>query len=209
MSRTRDAGMEDRILDSAFAVFGERGFEATTLKEIALGAGISSGSVYTYFPDKESLFKAAVNRGWAGFISEVEEINRSGLARDERLALLLDRGFSMLGKAIHLVGGMLFEASKQNLVEPNVEKLCVAIGELLKPDEGSPLLQAWAASAADRLAITRIIILGILTSAALLPAPSEAEGIGNLKRAITALVTATGLLVGDVTAADLPQGGKP
>jgi AcrR family transcriptional regulator len=209
MARTREAGLEDRILDSAFDVFGEHGFQATTLKEIALGAGISSGSVYTYFPDKESLFRATVNRGWAGFVAEVEEINRGGHKRDERLALLLDRGFSMLGRAIQLVGGMLFEASKQNLVEPNVEKLCVAIGELLKPDEGSPLLQAWAASTADRFAITRVIVLGILTSAALLPAPTETEGIGNLKKAITALVTATGLLVGDLTAADLSQGEKP
>ena len=99
MARTREAGMEDRILDSAFAVFGERGFQATTLKEIASGAGISSGSVYTYFPDKETLFREAVNRGWASFIEEVEIISRGGLSRDERVAVLLDRGFSSLGRS--------------------------------------------------------------------------------------------------------------
>lgn len=195
MARTREAGMEDRILDSAFAVFGERGFEATTLKEIASGAGISSGSVYTYFPDKETLFRETVNRGWASFIEEVEIISRGGLSRDERVAVLLDRGFSFLGSALPLIRGMLFEASKQNLVKPNVDRLCLAIGELLKPDGGSALGEAWDASVSQRLLLTRILILGLMNSAALLPAIPPATAIDSLKEAIRTLMSATGILL--------------
>jgi AcrR family transcriptional regulator len=189
--------MEDRILDSAFAVFGERGFQATTLKEIALGASISTGSVYTYFPDKESLFKAAVNRGWAAFIDELETINRGKLNRDQRIAVLLDRGFSTLGAALPLIRGMFFEASKQNLVAPNVDRLCVQIGELLKPDEdradGRALNADWEAQASQRLLLTRILILGVLSSAALLPPPSPTSAVDGLKEAIRALLAATGV----------------
>jgi AcrR family transcriptional regulator len=196
MARTREAGMEDRILDSAFAVFGERGFQATTLKEIALGAGISSGSVYTYFPDKESLFKAAVNRGWASFIEELETMSRGRLLRAERIAVLLDRGFSTLGSALPLIRGMLFEASKQNLVEPNVDRLCLVIGELLKPDEGSPLHAEWEAAATQRLLLTRILILGVMSSASLLPISSPAAAIEALKEAIRALIASIGFVLG-------------
>ena len=196
MSRVREVGMEDRILDSAFSVFGEHGFQATTLKEIAQAAGISSGSVYTYFPDKESLFKAAVNRGWASFIDELETINRGRFLHDERIAILLDRGFSILAAALPLIRGMLFEASKHNLLEPNIERLCVAIGELLKPDEGSPLRDSWDAAASDRLILTRVIILGVLSSAALLPPPSPKAAIDGLKDAIRALLAATGMFLG-------------
>jgi AcrR family transcriptional regulator len=185
--------MEDRILDSAFTVFGERGFQATTLKDIAQGAGISSGSVYTYFLDKEALFKAAVNRGWAVFIDEVENMSDGRPRRDDRIAVLLDRGFAALGAALPLIRGMLFEASKQNLVEPNVDRLCVAIGELLEPDEGSPLLAAWSAAASERLLLTRIIILGILSSSALLPLTSPDTAIANIKKAIRALLDASGM----------------
>ncbi len=195
MARTREAGMEERILDSAFAVFGERGFEATTLKEIASGAGISSGSVYTYFPDKETLFRETVNRGWASFIEEVEIISRGGLSRDERVDVLLDRGFSFLGSALPLIRGMLFEASKQNLLKPNVDRLCLAIGELLKPDEGSALREAWDSSVSQRLLLTRILILGLMNSAALLPAIPPATAIDSLKEAIRTLMLATGILL--------------
>lgn len=193
MARVREAGMEDRILDSAFAVFGERGFQATTLKEIAGGAGISSGSVYTYFSDKEALFKAAVNRGWTAFVEELETLSRGRLLRDERIAILLDRGFSTLGAALPLIRGMLFEASKLNLLEPNVNRLCVAIGELLRPDEGSPLSLEWEKGAAERALLTRILILGVLSSAALLPPPSPTAAIASLKAAIRALLAATGI----------------
>jgi AcrR family transcriptional regulator len=193
MARVREADMEERILDSAFIVFGERGFQATTLKEIAQGAGISSGSIYTYFSDKEALFKAAVNRGWAAFIEEVETMSHGRLHRDERIAVLLDRGFSTLGAAVPLIRGMFFEASKQNLVESNVDRLCLAIGELLKPDEGSPLLATWPASATERLILTRIIILGVLSSSALLPSASPEASMDRLKEAIRALLAATGM----------------
>jgi AcrR family transcriptional regulator len=188
--------MEERILDSAFAVFGEQGFQATTIKAIAQGAGISSGSLYTYFSDKEALFKAAVNRGWAAFIDEVETISRGLQRRDERIALLLDRGFTTLAAALPLIRGMLFEASKQNLVAPNVDRLCLGIAELLRPDEGSPQREAWEAKAGERLVLTRIVVLGVLSSAAFLPAPSSGAAIGSLKDAIRTLMAAIGLLIG-------------
>jgi|GEM_PF-1110616 AcrR family transcriptional regulator len=207
MARTREAGLKDRILDSAFAVFGELGFQSTTLKEIARGAGISAGSVYTYFPDKESLFKAAVNRGWAVFIQELEIMSRGRSLRDERIAVLLDRGFSTLGAALPLIRGMLFEASRLNLVKPNVDRLCEAIGELLKPDEDSPLRAAWDAAASERLLLTRIIILGVLSSAALLP-PSPAASIESLKEAIRTLLTTTSMTLGQ-TAKQIESGEAP
>lgn len=208
MSRVREAGMEDRILDSAFRVFGELGYQATTLKEIAEGAGISSGSVYTYFPGKESLFKAAVDRGWASFIEDIETINRAESSREARISALLDRGFSTLASILPLIRGMLFEASKLNLVAPNVDRICVAIGELLKPDEGDPLRDAWEASDFERFRlISRIIVLGVLTSAAFIPSGSPKAAIESLKEAIRALTISTGLIAG--TTGEFPWEGRP
>ncbi len=195
MARVREAGMEDKILDSAFKVFGERGFAATTIKEIARGAGISSGSVYTYFTDKEALFKSAVNRGWAAFVDELETINRSEPLRDKRIALLLDRGFTTLAAALPLIRGMFFEASKLNLVAPNVDRVCMSISELLKPDEDGPPLEAWVKTASQRLVSGRIIVLGVLCSGAFIGASSPSLAIDSLKGAIRTLLSATGMLM--------------
>jgi AcrR family transcriptional regulator len=49
-----------QILDAAFAVFAERGLAAARLEDIARRAGVSKGTIYLYFPNKEELFREVV-----------------------------------------------------------------------------------------------------------------------------------------------------
>jgi AcrR family transcriptional regulator len=54
---------EDRpreICSAALEVFAEKGFAAAKLDEIARRAGVSKGTLYLYFEDKEQLFRAVV-----------------------------------------------------------------------------------------------------------------------------------------------------
>ena len=50
------------LLDTAISKFAEGGFAKTTVKDIAASAGISSGLMYHYFPSKEKLLEAAVEK---------------------------------------------------------------------------------------------------------------------------------------------------
>jgi AcrR family transcriptional regulator len=51
----------ERILDAAAHVFGDRGYPATT-NQVAERAGVSIGSLYQYFPDKDALLAALHDR---------------------------------------------------------------------------------------------------------------------------------------------------
>ncbi|MCV7260202.1 TetR/AcrR family transcriptional regulator [Mycobacterium shimoidei] len=53
--------MVQRILDAGRQVLIERGYEATTTNLIADVAGISPGSLYQYFPNKEAIIAAVVD----------------------------------------------------------------------------------------------------------------------------------------------------
>lgn len=44
------------ILDAALALFSHQGFRATSIRDIAAKADVSTGSVYHHFQDKEELF---------------------------------------------------------------------------------------------------------------------------------------------------------
>ena len=48
------------ILGAAIARFGRDGFRATSVADIARDAGIGGTVTYTYFPNKEALFMAAL-----------------------------------------------------------------------------------------------------------------------------------------------------
>lgn len=52
----------DRILDAAMNIFSAKGFHDTKLDEIVAAGGISKGSIYFHFPNKEKLFIALVDQ---------------------------------------------------------------------------------------------------------------------------------------------------
>ncbi|HEY2148205.1 MAG TPA: helix-turn-helix domain-containing protein, partial [Pirellulales bacterium] len=47
-----------RILDAAVELFRTRGFDAATTRDLAIAAGIATGTVFNYFPNKESIVAA-------------------------------------------------------------------------------------------------------------------------------------------------------
>src|SRR3954471_19216176 len=65
--RPRDEALQERrreqILEKATVVFAEHGYPNTDVQFVADPLGISKGTVYRYFPTKEELFLAAVERG--------------------------------------------------------------------------------------------------------------------------------------------------
>jgi TetR/AcrR family transcriptional regulator len=58
--RRRKEARPAELIDAAIEVFAEKGFAASRLEDVARRAGVSKGTAYLYFPNKEALFKAAV-----------------------------------------------------------------------------------------------------------------------------------------------------
>src|SRR5512145_2498415 len=52
----------ERILDAAEALFADRGFEGTALRDVAGRVGIRTPSLYNHFPSKEALYTAVLER---------------------------------------------------------------------------------------------------------------------------------------------------
>ena len=62
-----------QILNAALAVFGERGLAAARLEDVAKRAGLSKGTIYLYFPNKEELFREMVRHTVVSHIVEREQ----------------------------------------------------------------------------------------------------------------------------------------
>jgi AcrR family transcriptional regulator len=61
------------ILETAQRRFAIYGVEKTTMREIAGDLNMSKGSLYYYFPDKENLYRAVIEKEQAEFIKILEE----------------------------------------------------------------------------------------------------------------------------------------
>ncbi|MGZ8795860.1 MAG: TetR/AcrR family transcriptional regulator [Thermoanaerobaculia bacterium] len=58
----RSERSRQQILDAALKLFSHRGYGATSVQEIAEAAGLSKGNLYHHFPDKETVFRALLDR---------------------------------------------------------------------------------------------------------------------------------------------------
>jgi AcrR family transcriptional regulator len=73
-----------QILDAALEVFGERGLAAARLEDIARTAGVSKGTIYLYFPNKEALFCEMIREIPVRYLATVEGmISEDASARDQ------------------------------------------------------------------------------------------------------------------------------
>jgi len=61
--RAKPKPTAERILDAAVDAFGSRGYEATSLDALAAELGITKQAVLYWFPSKEALLDAAIERG--------------------------------------------------------------------------------------------------------------------------------------------------
>jgi AcrR family transcriptional regulator len=64
----------EQILTAALVEFGERGLAGARLEDIAKRAGLSKGTIYLYFPNKEALFREMVRHTVVSKLEESERI---------------------------------------------------------------------------------------------------------------------------------------
>jgi TetR/AcrR family fatty acid metabolism transcriptional regulator len=76
------------ILQAAEAEFTEKGYRDTSMDEIAARVGVAKGTVYLYFPSKQDLVFALIEREFKMFLEKVEHISASSLTARVKLEYL-------------------------------------------------------------------------------------------------------------------------
>lgn len=72
-TRRKDARPQE-LLAAALALFVERGYAATRLDDVSARAGVSKGTLYLYFANKEELFKAVVLENMVPVLDQAEQM---------------------------------------------------------------------------------------------------------------------------------------
>jgi AcrR family transcriptional regulator len=103
----RTERVTNRLLDAASKFFMERGFEATSMGEIARYARASKETFYRHFPGKEDLFRAVVIRGARLVAAELSAVLLTHETPEKALAafgeLFLDRVLSAGSISFHRI----------------------------------------------------------------------------------------------------------
>ena len=77
LRRRRKAERPKEILEAAFTEFSRNGYAVTTLDQIAERAGVTKGTIYVYFENKEHLFISMVREFTKAKIEAVQDMQAS------------------------------------------------------------------------------------------------------------------------------------
>jgi len=94
----------DRILDAALASFGSRGYEASSLDALAEALGMRKQSILYWFPSKEALLEALIDRSATELAAALEQsLDRAGGGWD-RVEAVVRSVFRLAARRPELLG---------------------------------------------------------------------------------------------------------
>jgi len=160
------------ILEAAFRLFEERGFESVTVAEVARAADVSEGTVFNYFPTKEDLFYGGMEDFEATLLDAVRDrpagepvsaaFARALLERSSRLGR--DERADLIAKAARTIeASPSLQARERGVVEHTTLSLAALLAEETgaRPTDAEPIAVAGALTGVQR-ALTVYVRANIL-----------------------------------------------
>ena len=96
-----------KVLDAARQLFAERGYEPATIRDIARGAGMSTGAVFANFQDKAELFEAVLTADLVKLAETMKAAAGAGDSTRARLLSALDAGYHSSLEQLPLVQAVI------------------------------------------------------------------------------------------------------
>ena len=90
---------KDQIYEVAERLFSERGYHATTMREIARELGVEGGSLYSHISGKQDLLYAIVLRGSEQFLQAARDVLAMAGSAHVRLRELMRRHLAIMAES--------------------------------------------------------------------------------------------------------------
>jgi AcrR family transcriptional regulator len=103
---------QSRVLEAASALFREQGFKATDMGQIATAVGLARNSLYRYFPNKEHILVACVQRDMEPFLERVEGLVTNFPDPRARIDAWIDMSIDMATSPAHATLGLISEVQE-------------------------------------------------------------------------------------------------
>ena len=96
----------EKILEAALRLFRRRGFEKTTMRDVAKAAGLAVGAAYYYFPSKDALVLAYYDRTQEAHSALAHEGMKRAHGAGERLRVVLHTKFDTIERDRKLLSAL-------------------------------------------------------------------------------------------------------
>jgi AcrR family transcriptional regulator len=160
IARGRSRETRASILGHAIGRFREKGFDSTTMRDVAEAAGVAMGAAYYYFPSKEAIVQAYYDQVQSEHATRVAAaLTERKLDLEHRLRIAFHTKFDILAKDRKLLGALfrysgdphhplsVFGPGSGPIRSASMNVFAAAVGDEKLPNDIRELLPAalWAA----------------------------------------------------------------
>jgi AcrR family transcriptional regulator len=176
----------ESVLATAVTVFNERGFDGTSIDDIARRLGISKSAIYHHVEGKDALLGLALDRALVGLEDVADEVRGLGGPAVERLDVLLRSSVGVLVERLPYVT-LLLRVRGNSEVERAMlrrrRRLDALVAELVKEAVGDGDLRPDIDPA-----VTARLMFGMVNSMSEWLKPGKTHDEGPLADAVAAIV---------------------
>lgn len=117
----KENGKREKICDVAAKLFVKKGFERTSIRDIAVAGGFNSASLYYYFEDKEDILYDILIKIMNDSLEQLANIKESDLSLKEKLHAVIQLHTRVYG--VDPVKGSLIVFNQKSLSGEHWEEL--------------------------------------------------------------------------------------
>jgi AcrR family transcriptional regulator len=121
-TRPKSAETRDRILQAALEMFHDRGFDSTTMRDIATRAQVATGAAYYYFASKDAIVLAFYDRARRDMEPKLENVLEDSRDLRERLRGLIQVKLDYFVSSRKLLGALTGHTNPQYPLSPFSEE---------------------------------------------------------------------------------------
>jgi len=120
--QSRSRASMQRVYDSALRLFAEKGFDSTTPADIAKAAGVTTGSIYNRFLDKEAILYTIIDTFSKSRVPEVTRLCDPQVWRNRPADEILSMYIEMMFSAYQHDANVIRIIERRRLVDPAIAR---------------------------------------------------------------------------------------
>lgn len=120
--------VKDRILDASEDLFSSKGYDATSMEQIAKKAEVTKSLIYYYFESKEKILEELISKYMVTTMKEKRDVLLSNQSNTSIIEQSMQKGFDFLFKNKRIMRILITEMLKDNIRNNN---LCKMVGDMI------------------------------------------------------------------------------
>lgn len=98
-----------KLVEVARELFARKGFEATTMNDIAANSGKGRRTLYTYFRNKEDIYTAVIESELERLSEKLDDVTRLSVGPEEKVVALIYTHLNMIRETVSRNGSLRAE----------------------------------------------------------------------------------------------------